>query len=178
MAHQQQHDYVRGLKTRYPTFFFRQKVLEIGSLNINGTNRDFFTECNYVGVDVGAGPCVDIVCPGKDVDHPDNSYDTVLSTECFEHNPEWVETFQNMIRMCRSDGLIFMTCATTGRPEHGTTRTTPHDSPLTIGIGWDYYKNLTEQDFREHFDFDKIFSTYKFEVCATHPDLYFFGIKR
>lgn len=178
MAHKQQYDYVHKLKTRFPDFFFMKKVLEVGSLNINGTNRDFFTNCDYLGVDVGEGPCVDLVCPGQDVNHPDETYNTVLSTECFEHNPEWVATFQNMIRMCKSGGLVFMTCATTGRPEHGTTRTTPSDSPLTIGIGWDYYKNLTEQDFREHFDFDSIFSSYQFEVCTTHPDIYFYGFKK
>jgi SAM-dependent methyltransferase len=178
MAHKQQHDYVSSLRTKFPKHFFQKKVLEIGSLNINGTNRDFFNFCDYLGVDVGEGPCVDIVCSGHELDHPEETYDTVLSTECFEHNPHWVETFQNMYRMCKENGMIFMTCATTGRPEHGTTRTSPYDSPLTIGIGWDYYKNLTEQDFRDNFDLDSMFDDYYFEVCTTHPDLYFYGFKK
>jgi len=178
MAHQQQFDFVQRVKNRYPINFFQKKVLEIGSLNINGTIRDFFNYCDYLGVDVGQGPCVDIVCEGQNVDHPDNTYDTVASCECFEHNPHWVETFQNMYRMTKPGGLVFMSCATTGRPEHGTTRTSPSDSPLTIGIGWDYYKNLTEQDFRDNFNIDEMFSEYKFEVGTSHPDLYFYGVKK
>jgi hypothetical protein len=71
-----------------------------------------------------------------------------------------------------------MTCATTGRPEHGTTRTSPYNSPLTVSIGWDYYRNLTETDFRNELDIDNMFSTYKFELSNTHPDLYFYGIKK
>ena len=178
MAHQQQFNYIEKLKLKFPTSFFNKKVLEVGSLNINGSIRIFFTNCEYLGIDVGPGRGVDLVCEGQSLDHPNESYDTVGSCECFEHNPHWVETFNNMIRMTKPGGLVFMTCATTGRPEHGTTRTSPADSPLTIGIGWDYYKNLTEQDFREHIDIDSIFSDYKFEVGAPHLDLYFYGVKK
>jgi len=178
MAHQQQFNYIEKLKLKFPTSFFNKKVLEVGSLNINGSIRMFFTNCEYLGIDVGPGRGVDLVCEGQSLDHPNESYDTVGSCECFEHNPHWVETFNNMVRMTKPGGLVFMTCATTGRPEHGTTRTSPADSPLTIGIGWDYYKNLTEQDFRDNIDIDSIFSEHKFEVGAPHPDLYFYGVKK
>jgi hypothetical protein len=80
--------------------------------------------------------------------------------------------------MTKPNGLIVMSCATTGRPEHGTTRTSPADSPLTIGKGWDYYKNLTEQDFRDNLNIDDMFSSHTFIVGAPHPDLYFYGIKK
>lgn len=178
MAHQQQFNYIESLKNRFPVHFFQKNVLEVGSLNINGSIRQFFTDCKYLGIDVGPGKDVDLVCEGQNLDHPDNTYDTVGSCECFEHNPYWVETFKNMHRMAKVDGLVFMTCATTGRREHGTTRTSPADSPLTIGKGWDYYKNLTEQDFRDNMDIDSMFSNYKFTVGSPHPDLYFWGIKK
>jgi len=178
MAHKQQFDFVQKVKLKYPTYFFQKKVLEVGSLNINGTVRDFFSYCDYLGIDVGEGPSVDLVCEGQTLDHPENTYDTTVSCECFEHNPFWVETFKNMHRMTKSNGLVFMSCATTGRPEHGTTRTSPKDSPLTIGKGWDYYKNLTEQDFRDNLNIDGMFSSYMFEVGRPHCDLYFYGIKR
>jgi len=178
MAHKQQFDFVQKVKLKYPTYFFQKKVLEVGSLNINGTVRDFFSYCDYLGIDVGEGPSVDLVCEGQTLDHPENTYDTTVSCECFEHNPFWVETFKNMHRMTKSNGLVFMSCATTGRPEHGTTRTSPKDSPLTIGKGWDYYKNLTEQDFRDNLNINDMFSSYIFEVGRLHCDLYFYGIKR
>ena len=178
MAHQQQFNYIHSLKLRFPTSFFNCKVLEVGSLNINGSIREFFNHCDYLGIDVGPGPGVDLVCEGQNLSHPDNSYDTVGSCECFEHNPYWVETFSNMHRMAKPGGLVFMSCATTGRPEHGTTRTSPADSPLTIGKGWDYYRNLTEKDFRDEFDCDTMFSQYSFQVGHPHADLYFYGIKK
>ena len=178
MAHQQQFDFIQKLKTKFPTQFFNKKVLEVGSLNINGSIRIFFTECDYLGIDVGAGPDVDLVCEGQKLDHPNETYDTVGSCECFEHNPYWVETFNNMYRMTKPNGLVFMSCATTGRAEHGTTRTSPQDSPLTVTNGWEYYKNLTEQDFRKNFDMYSMFSEYEFLVGSPHQDLYFYGIKR
>jgi hypothetical protein len=71
-----------------------------------------------------------------------------------------------------------MTCATTGRAEHGTTRTSPKSSPLTLGLGWDYYHNLTARDFRRRFDFSGMFAVYFFDVNWGSFDLYFCGIKR
>jgi len=178
MAHTQQFDYIKKLKTQFPQHFSNVVVLEVGSLNINGTIRTFFDNCAYLGIDIGVGKGVDLVCEGQNLNHPDNSYDTVGSCECFEHNPYWVETFANMHRMTKPGGLLFMTCATTGRPEHGTTRTSPMDSPLTIGKSWDYYENLTEKDFRDNFDIESMFANYEFSVDPEHCDLFLYGIKK
>jgi hypothetical protein len=81
-----------------------------------------------------------------------------------------------MIRLCKSGGLVVFTCATTGRPEHGTERSTPQDSPLTIAKGWSYYLNLTAEDF-SFVDFDSIFAEYQFSVNSQSCDLYFYGVK-
>ena len=179
MAHQEQFNFILKIKNQYPEYFRRKQVLEIGSLNINGSVRMLFERCHYTGIDVGEGPGVDIVCPGQLYNAPDKTYDVVLSAECFEHNPSWLETFQNMIRMCKSSGLVLFTCATYGRPEHGTTRSTPNCSPLTVDLQWDYYKNLGIIDFIEVIDFNKHFSIYQFESRNISPqDLYFAGFKR
>jgi len=178
MAHQQQFEFIKRLKQKFPDSFYNKKVLEVGSLNINGSIRVFFNLCDYLGIDVGPGPGVDLVCDGQSLDSPDETYDTVGSCECFEHNPYWVETFRNMYRMTKPGGLVFMTCATTGRAEHGTTRTSPHDSPLTVGIGWEYYKNLTQQDFLDNLNIKDMFSQHEFQIGFPHPDLYFYGIKK
>jgi hypothetical protein len=53
-----------------------------------------------------------------------------------------------MVRVCKPGGLIVMSCATLGRREHGTARTSPGASPLTVALGWNYYRNLTARDFR------------------------------
>jgi len=176
MSHPQQMAYVQSLRQRFPAAFTGKKVLEVGSLNINGSVRSFFLACDYTGIDVGAGKDVDIVCEGQKYDAPDNSFDTTISCECFEHNPYWAETFANMIRMTKPGGLVVFTCATTGRREHGTTRTSPQDSPLTVGLQWDYYRNLTVEDFRNKFDFAKLFKVYEFAVNPSSADLYFWGV--
>jgi SAM-dependent methyltransferase len=178
MAHKEQFEYIQTLKDKFPRFFNKVKVLDVGSLNINGSIRQFFTDCYYLGIDVGEGPCVDLVVKGEEYDAPDGSYDVVLSCECLEHNPQWVETFRNMIRLVKSGGAIIMTCATTGRAEHGTIRVNPVDSPLTIKLGWDYYRNLTVADFEEHFNFRELFQNHEFVVNISARDLYFFGIRK
>ena len=149
-------------------------VLEIGSLNINGTVRDFFQPKSYLGVDVGPGPGVDLVAQGETLDFPDDSLDVAISAECFEHNPEWAATFANMHRM--SSRYVVFTCASDGRPEHGTRRSEPGSSPLTLE--WDYYQNLNEQDFRDAFDIESMFVEHEFSYNPTSHDLYFYGIKR
>lgn len=197
MSHSTQQDFILYTKNKFPNYFTNSKVLEVGSLDINGSMRSFFSECDYLGIDVGEGQGVDLVVQGQEYDAPDESYDVCASGECFEHNPYWAETFSNMVRMCKSGGLVLFTCATTGRKEHGTSRTDSGSSPLTVGIGWEYYKNLTEQDFLESFEesFDEIFSEYEFHSTEDYDnptdfikhmrtyinpceDLYFCGIKK
>ena len=162
----------------------RLKVLEVGSYNVNGSCRDSFNsskEYDYIGCDVAEGPYVDIVSPGHLLDYEDEFFDFVISCECFEHDMHYEKTLPNIIRMLRSNGAFLFSCATTGRPEHGTPRTSPNDSPATQSVGgeWSsYYKNLTEEDIRSVLDIDAIFSEYEFSVDTTAKDLYFYGIKR
>jgi hypothetical protein len=75
-----------------------------------------------------------------------------------------------------SKKYVMMTCASEGRAEHGTTRSDPGSSPLTLG--WDYYRNLTEQDFRAEFNLDEMFDSYYFDYNAESCDLYFYGEKK
>jgi hypothetical protein len=170
MSHPAQIEFVSALKQKFPDYFVRKQVLEIGSLNINGSIRQFFEQCIYVGVDIGAGRDVDVIAKGEDLSYADGSFDVVASCECFEHNPQWAKTFDNMVRM--SCGLVFFSCATTGRAEHGTRRTTPHDAPFC----GDYYMNLTEEDVRSKCDLSA-FKEYQFSTNEAACDLYFWGIK-
>lgn len=177
MAHSEQQQFVQSVKTTFPSFFKGGRIVEIGSLDINGSVRHFFKEpAEYVGVDIGPGRGVDVVCEGQDYDGATSSFDVAISAECFEHNPHWEATFLNMVRMVRDEGLVIMTCATTGRPEHGTSRSDANSSPLTISKGWEYYKNLTEEDFCSAFDMGSMFEDYCFNVNTVSHDLYFWGL--
>lgn len=174
MAHPEQREFFLSVRERFPEYFNWRWVLEVGSLNINGTVRDFFTNCEYTGVDVGAGPGVDVVAQGQDLTYAAGAFDVCISAECFEHNPYWKETFLNMVRM--SSGLVTFSCATTGRAEHGTRRSEPGSSPLTAD--WDYYQNLNAEDFEYAIDLRNLFSEYEFSVNNVSHDLYFWGIVR
>lgn len=175
MAHQEQRNFIEKVKSFYPEYFSKVHVLEVGSLNINGTVRDFFEDTSsYIGLDLIEGKDVDFVCEGADYDGDSESMDTVISTECFEHDKYWPNTFSNMYRVTKKGGLVLFTCASTGRHEHGTTRTTPQDSPATT----DYYENRTEKDFRDIFDIKSMFTKHAFEYNPVTCDLYFWGIKK
>lgn len=177
MAHTEQREYLTALRSRFPWLFMDVgSVLEIGSLDINGSVRGFFSDCTYVGVDIASGPGVDVVALGQELDYDDEAFDVVISAECFEHNPAWLETFVNMRRMA-SLAVIF-TCATTGRAEHGTARSSPGSSPLTVAAGWDYYRNLTAADFEDALPLADLFTVYEFSTNESSHDLYFYGLVR
>lgn len=174
MAHIQQRQFIQKTKDHFPECFNDVSVLEVGSLNINGTVRDFFNAKSYLGIDLIEGKDVDMVISGNEINHPDESYDTVISTECFEHDKHWKETFANMYRMTKKGGMVIFTCASDGRHEHGTTRTTPADSPATT----DYYENRNANDFWMNFDIKGMFTKFLFEYNPVTCDLYFWGIKK
>lgn len=181
MAHKEQRDFISYVKSLFPEFFKEKFVLDIGSLDINGSNLDFFDDCGYIGVDLSYGKNVDIVSKGHEVCLPDETFDVVISTETFEHDPYYPQTLKNMYRLLKKGGLLIFTCATTGRPEHGTTRTSPIDAPFIAYNSdesmKDYYKNLTEEDIRAVLDVDNLFKKYEFKVNTESHDLYFYGIK-
>lgn len=129
MAHAQQLRFVSLVREFFLPSMSGVRVLEIGSYDVNGSIRKIFDGSEYLGVDLFEGPGVDVVSSGHLLKVPDGSFDVSISSECFEHNPFWVDTFKNMHRMTADSGMLAITCASRGRLEHGTTRTTPEKSP-------------------------------------------------
>jgi hypothetical protein len=99
--------------------------------------------------------------------------------------------------MLKSGGYFIWTCATTGRPVHGTATQDAIDKakgktsqgnlidnwktmPNVEREDWDneYYKNVTEEDIREFCDIDGIFDSYEFSIETNHCDLMFWGKKK
>ncbi len=189
MAHLEQRDFLSRVKKLFPENFFSVKVLDIGSFNVNGTERDFFSNADITGLDIAEGECVDVVCPAQDYDAPDGSFDTIISCECWEHNPYYKESILNALRMLKSGGLFVFTCATTGRAVHGVPELEAEAKennenwttmPNVLTELWDntYYKNVTISDIEEIIDLHEVFSRYTFEVEVNHGDLYFWGVKK
>tara|TARA_Y100000389_G_scaffold65314_1_gene61375 strand:+ start:591 stop:1184 length:594 start_codon:yes stop_codon:yes gene_type:complete len=197
MAHKEQRSFLDKTKLKFPNAFKNCKVLDIGSFDVNGNEKPWFDDCDFIGLDLLPGPGVDIACAANEYDAPAESFDTIISCECWEHNPFYKESIINAIRMLKPGGYFIWSCATTGRPVHGTASQDLIDKlkgetaqgnkiinwktmPNVEKKDWDneYYKNITEEDIRSFCDVDSIFSSYKFEVEENHCDLMFWGVKK
>jgi len=152
--HKEAWDFVEGVKAKFPEAFKGKRVLEVGSRYINGTVRTLFDGCDYTGLDLSPGPCVDMdyhvvafkQCVWEPLEH--EPYGTIISCEALEHDKHWAESIRAMWDMLDNGGTLIITAGGTGRPEHGTTRTSPADSPATT----DYYGNITKEMFWEVFN--------------------------
>jgi ubiquinone/menaquinone biosynthesis C-methylase UbiE len=179
--HPQARDFTLFVKYIFPSYFNNKCVLDVGSGDINGNNNFLFENCEYHGNDVIQAKNVTIVSKTKDLHFEDNTFHTIVSTECFEHDPEYKESLNKIYKMLKPGGLFFFSCASTGRPEHGTRRTTPGDSYGTLGNledMSDYYKNLTEIDLNHVLPLNVLFSAWDTYFNDETKDLYFVGIKR
>lgn len=93
-----------------------RQILDVGSRDVNGTLRPFAgDEAKYLGVDLQAGPGVDVVLqdPYK-LPFPAASFDLVLSTSCLEHDPLFWLTFEEMARVTRIGGFIYLSVPVQG----------------------------------------------------------------
>ncbi|NBW08705.1 MAG: methyltransferase domain-containing protein [Caulobacteraceae bacterium] len=94
-------------------------VLEIGSLDINGSVRPIFKPFaeKYIGIDIQEGPGVDIVATGDSYWSP-NTFDVVVCAEVFEHTNKWKDIIKQSWINLKQDGLFIATMAGEGRPFH------------------------------------------------------------
>lgn len=185
--HIEAREFTEFVRTILPRSFHNVRVLDAGGGDINGNNRFLFSWANskdassqYVCNDIGPAPNVTIVSTTKDLPFPDKHFNTIISTECFEHDAQYAESLRKIVALLSDGGLFVFTCASTGRPEHGTRRTTPHDSWGTIGHHadfQDYYKNLTIDDIAKVLQLDSIFEHWSAYYHTHHHDLFFIGLK-
>jgi SAM-dependent methyltransferase len=179
--HKEAREFTLFVRRILSEFFIGKVVLDVGSGDINGNNKFLFENCEYNGNDVIQAPNVTIVSNTKDLPFKDNTFDTIVSTECFEHDPEYKESIIKIYNMLKPNGLFCFSCASTGRPEHGTRRSNPNDSYGTIGNledMSDYYKNLTEIDLNNVLLLNTMFSVWDTYYNDDSKDLYFVGIKK
>jgi SAM-dependent methyltransferase len=92
------------------------RIAEIGSYDVNGTLRSAAPNCDeYVGIDLGAGPGVDVVAEaGQPLPLPDATFDCVLASSAFEHDPKFWFTFTGMCRICKPGGYVYISAPTNG----------------------------------------------------------------
>jgi SAM-dependent methyltransferase len=99
-------------------------VMEIGAYNVNGTLRDHVRAgTRYVGVDMEAGPGVDLVVhPQEPLPFDDEAFDFVVASSVFEHDPCFWDSFLNMARKTKVGGYIYLNV-----PSNGTIHRYPND---------------------------------------------------
>lgn len=174
--HPAQQIWCEQIRDRFPEDFRNKRVLEVGSLDINGNNRYLFKDCEHIGLDVIPGKSVDVVC----IAHKYNSkgpFDVVMSTNALEHDLYYTLTLKKMVDLLKPGGFLFFSVPRT-RKEHGTLRTCPSQSGTSqMGKAWEnYYKNLSESDVRKAIEIEKIFGLFEFSTEGS--DLHFWGRKR
>lgn len=96
-------------------------VLDVGGQDINGSLRKPFEvlmKLKYTCLDIEKHPSVDVVMnPGDNFPFPDESFDLIVSTSCFEHDPCFWITFREMCRVVKKSGYIYVNAPSNG-PYH------------------------------------------------------------
>lgn len=95
-------------------------VLDVGGANVNGTYADIFSESKYKYqvLDIAPGPGVDRVLDDPyRFDQEAETADLVISGQAFEHVEFFWALFQEMCRVVKKDGFIFLIAPSDG-PVH------------------------------------------------------------
>lgn len=171
IMHDEAKSYVETVRDKFPERFKGQKVLEVGSLDVNGTPRELFTDCDYTGIDLIEGYGVDAIAAAHSYIRP-REFDVVVSTEMLEHDEHWAQSLKQMFENLKPGGLMIVTCAGPKRPEHGTKATEMYSSPATP----DYYRNISDEDFMSLLPMD-LWSDAELRYGRDGEDLYFYGVK-
>src|SRR5579883_267247 len=123
----------------------RRSVVELGSRTVagpwpySGPVRHLFPGAGYVGVDIVAGPNVDVVGNAATWQpDPFAPVDTVVCTETLEHTPEAGEICSNAWRLLAPGGVFVVTAAGVGRAPHSAV----DGGALREG---EYYRNINRE---------------------------------
>ena len=95
-----------------------KKILDVGSYDVNGTMKPIFDKGQYVGLDMEAGPNVDIVGVSHNIPFKKDEFDIIISSSCFEHDDMFWISFQEMCRVLKPGGYMYIQAPSNG-PYHG-----------------------------------------------------------
>jgi predicted SAM-dependent methyltransferase len=116
MMHEACEEWVRMAAARYvgrPA-----KVIELGGRNVNGSNRQHFSECEYISVDKREGPEVDLVVDAVRLRLGKPDFDVVVCTNVLEHEPRWRDVLTTAYECLRPDGVLIVTTVDERFPPH------------------------------------------------------------
>jgi len=156
-------EWMSYVKRIMPQYFTNVKVLDVGSRDVNGTNRYLYdSTVKYEGLDITPGDNVDHVGYVHEWTTTDKyyTYDSIISTDMLEHDRHWIKSLQAMLSLVKPGGLFVLTCAGQDRAEHGTSRNNPSASMGTT----DWYQNITPLMMREAFTPEHRFSSWQYDI--------------
>lgn len=114
--HETVREYVGNQRTnRIKTGKPLERIVEFGSQDVNGGLRDLFHSPltrSYVGIDIVAGPGVDVVYDGHSI-HPSlwETADMAICTNVFEHVEDPVPILKCMYKSLKPDGVAVIQAA-------------------------------------------------------------------
>jgi SAM-dependent methyltransferase len=102
-----------------------KRILDIGSRAVNGSLRAFCPAgTEYIGVDLEAGPGADVVLrDAYDYPFPDEYFDLIVSTSCFEHDGMFWLAFLEQLRVLAKSGTMYINA-----PSNGAYHGYPYDN--------------------------------------------------
>src|SRR5207244_12171734 len=91
-------------------------ILDIGSMDVNGSLRDFRPAGSpYFGVDLSAGRGVDVVVTtNAQLPFPAEIFDIVVSTSCLEHDAMFWMKFLEICRVLKEGGYLYLNAPSRG----------------------------------------------------------------
>ena len=104
-------EHVERLVAKYLVNRPSLSVIDIGSYDVNGSYKQFFQQpgWRYTGVDLAAGPNVDLVLSSPyRLPLPSHSADVIVSGQAFEHIEFFWLTWLEMSRVLKPGGMIFL----------------------------------------------------------------------
>lgn len=90
-------------------------VVDIGSLNVNGTYRVLFPKSIYIGVDIIKGRNVDVIMDSKEWDKL-KEVDIVISGQTLEHVEDIPKLMKSIFDLLKSDGIVCIIAPSDGPP--------------------------------------------------------------
>lgn len=87
-----------------------KRVLEIGSMDVNGSVRPLFETDDYLGIDMRPGSGVDLVIDAHDLNTAYmDPFDAVVCCEMLEHDDQPWLTLQNALAKTKDGGMLILT---------------------------------------------------------------------
>jgi SAM-dependent methyltransferase len=94
------------------------KILEIGGSTFNGGSFRYYCEklnIKYMSIDIEKNEGIDyVINPGDKYPFEPESFDIVISSSCFEHDPCFWITFKEMCRITKLNGYIYVSAPSNG----------------------------------------------------------------